>query len=250
MLPVTSSSSDAISSTSRSHLALIRDVVPETPRQAGVNSLIDAAAPIFSYLRALRQSSELPEMALLKKNLERKLKTFVEKIQHEVLVEDHVVLCHYALSATIDDVMQQLCTSASIPTTWRNERLLLAVEAAPETSMRFFVILEHLMESPRANLAVLELFYLCLTLGYLGPYRRSLRYAEYQASFDQLYKCIRTHRGKTVHLPKPLPSLLVQHTFSSIPWRFIVLSVGISLTLLFVLGYEWHASSDQFFAQF
>ncbi|WP_238578746.1 type IVB secretion system protein IcmH/DotU [Inquilinus limosus] len=101
----------------------------------------------------------------------------------------------YGLCATIDDLVlntpwgsQSLWTKQSMVSTFYNETW---------GGERFFDILDHLMKDPERTLEILELYYVCLSLGFEGRYRVDARGPAKLAEIrDSLYRAIRRLRGE------------------------------------------------------
>jgi type VI secretion system protein ImpK len=98
-----------------------------------------------------------------------------------------------------------LCTvvdEAVVTTPWGNESawsqmsLLSSFHNETFGGEKFFQLLEHLSRNPVKHLAMLELMYICLSLGFEGKYRVLPRgMLELEAIRDSLYRQIRQLRG-------------------------------------------------------
>ena len=80
---------------------------------------------------------------------------------------------HYALCASIDDVV--LNTPWGSTGSWGARSLVATFHQEVRAGERFFVLLGQMREQPGTFLPVLELMYLCLSLGFQGQYRLSPR---------------------------------------------------------------------------
>jgi type VI secretion system protein ImpK len=82
---------------------------------------------------------------------------------------EHVRLGHYALCASIDDAVLHTPWGAS--SKWSNRPLTVAFHQDAGYGTHFFDALERLSLEATKNAAVIETFYLCLSLGFGGKYR-------------------------------------------------------------------------------
>ena len=78
---------------------------------------------------------------------------------------------HYALCATIDDLVLNTPWGSAIG--WGAASLTATFHREARAGDQFFDQLERLSRNPAPNLPTIELMYLCLSLGFMGRYRRS-----------------------------------------------------------------------------
>jgi len=101
---------------------------------------------------------------------------------------------HYALCASLDDVV--LATPWGNESSWAARSLVSTFHQQVRSGEGFFAVLKQLIQSPGTNLAVLELMYFCLSLGFQGQYRLSPRGpAELFRVREDLYSLIARQRG-------------------------------------------------------
>ena len=102
---------------------------------------------------------------------------------------------HYALCASIDDVV--LNTPWGSTGSWGARSLVATFHQEVRAGERFFVLLGQMREQPGTFLPVLELMYLCLSLGFQGQYRLSPRGpGELERIREDLYTIIARQRGQ------------------------------------------------------
>ena len=85
--------------------------------------------------------------------------------------KDQLRPAHYALCASLDDVV--LNTPWGSSGGWAARSLVSTFHQEVRSGERFFDMLGQLRQNPGTFLPVLELMYLCLSLGFLGRYRLS-----------------------------------------------------------------------------
>ncbi len=86
---------------------------------------------------------------------------------------DQLRPAHYALCASLDDVV--LNTPWGSSGGWAARSLVSTFHQEVRSGERFFDLLAQLRQNPGTFLPVLELMYLCLSLGFQGRYRLSPR---------------------------------------------------------------------------
>ena len=92
---------------------------------------------------------------------------------------DQLRPAHYALCACLDDVV--LNTPWGSTGAWAARSLVSTFHQEVRSGERFFDLLTQLRQNPGTFLPVLELMYLCLSLGFQGRYRLSPRGQAYLA---------------------------------------------------------------------
>ena len=80
---------------------------------------------------------------------------------------------HYALCASLDDVV--LNTPWGSTGVWAARSLVSTFHQEVRSGERFFDLLGQMRQNPGTFLPVIELMYLCLSLGFQGQYRLSPR---------------------------------------------------------------------------
>jgi type VI secretion system protein ImpK len=137
----------------------------------GLNPLIEAAAPLLQLLGRLRSTYSQPDPGDLRERAIQQVRAFEQASRAAGIPPDQLRPAHYALCASLDDVV--LNTPWGSSGAWAARPLVGTFHQEVRASERFFDLLSRLRQSPGTFLPVLELMYLCLSLGFQGPYRRS-----------------------------------------------------------------------------
>jgi type VI secretion system protein ImpK len=137
--------------------------------QFGLNPLIIAAAPLLQLLGRLRTTLSAPNVEDLRERTVRQVRQFETASRDGGVPNEQLRPAHYALCASIDDVV--LNTPWGSQGGWAARSLVSTFHQEVRSGERFFRILEDLKAAPATYLAVLELMYYCLSLGFLGQYR-------------------------------------------------------------------------------
>ncbi|QDD90585.1 type IVB secretion system protein IcmH/DotU [Pseudomonas oryzihabitans] len=159
-----------------------------------LNPLVGAAAPLLSDVVRLRQSYTAEDLHVLKERLAATLRRFEQRALAEGMDSGEVMAARYALCTTVDEAV--VTTPWGNAGDWSQVSLLSSFHNETFGGEKFFLLLERLSRNPAKHLALLELLYLCLALGFEGKYRVLPRgMLELEAIRDSLYRQIRQLRG-------------------------------------------------------
>ena len=169
----------------RGAIAAFRDVRPPPAAAApipaegaeritfGLNPLIEAAAPLLQLLGRLRNTYSQPDPGELRERTIQQIRAFEQAARDGGVPLDQLRPAHYALCASLDDVV--LNTPWGSGGGWAARSLVSTFHQEVRSGERFFDLLDQLKPNPGTFLPVLELIYLCLSLGFQGQYRLSPR---------------------------------------------------------------------------
>jgi type VI secretion system protein ImpK len=192
-----------------------------------INYLVNAADPIFSIAIKLKAIESLLDCNELKNQLIQEIRTFT-KIATSYKKYDSSIIKNacYILADFIDDTVA--ATAWGKDNNWENQTLLSAFpEIAKEPG--FFGILKSAAENPFSNLDLLEMAYLCLTLGYEGKYRNNDQGSNILAvAKSDLYKYLAKHRhgeNNSLLISDPdaeLPPTIVERKIKKLPLSALI----------------------------
>jgi type VI secretion system protein ImpK len=190
--------------TASSHMLLHNKFILHNPK-CGVNPLADAAAYIFSSIGKLKQLKSYRHINKLQKELISEINTFQDHAKTSGYSSEYILISRYALCATMDDIIQH--TPWGRDAEWENQYSILRTfnqESASDD--RFFVILERIIKDPALYIDVMELMYICLSLGYQGNYRHTeMQDNPLEKITHTLYKHIRAFHGDFSKALSPFP---------------------------------------------
>ena len=133
----------------------------------GLNPLIEAANPILAAVPQIRHALRHPDPSGLRARLRRELEAFERAAAAAGVAEDRRFVARYALCAVLDD--------AAGATPWGGEWLTRGLAAELHGDAvgidKFFALLDPMLAQPETYADLLELFYVCLALGFEGKYR-------------------------------------------------------------------------------
>jgi type VI secretion system protein ImpK len=218
----------------------------------GVNPLVAAAAPLLQLLARLPNMVNYPDPGELRERAVRAIHTFEERARDVGLPREILPPAHYALCAAIDDVV--LNTPWGSTGVWDANSLVSIFHKEVRSGERFFQLLGQMRQNPGLYLPVIELMYLCMSLGYQGQYRLAPRGpAELDRLREETYAVIVRQRQA------PEPDLSPHWKGVAAPYRgarmILPVWVAAAVALALLAGlFVWfsttlNAASDDLFAQ-
>src|SRR5690606_32162627 len=159
-----------------------------------LNPLVAAASALLSEVVRLKPTLEPEDLFVLKERLTGEIKLFEHRALHEGAESAQVMAARYVLCTVLDEAL--VTTSWGNESEWSQMSLLSSFHNETFGGERFFQLLERLARNPVKHLHMLELMYLCVSLGFEGKYRVLPRgMLELEAVRDSLYRQIRQLRG-------------------------------------------------------
>jgi type VI secretion system protein ImpK len=181
-------------------------VAPERPEPAvaqppaaslpgsGLNPLVLAANPLLALVVPLRSTAQPPDLQQLRERLVLAVKTFEDGARAAQIPVETIAAARYVLCTLLDETIAGTAWGSGV---WGTRSLLVAFHNEASGGEKVFLILQRLSQDPRANLDLLELMYLCLSLGLEGRYRLIERGQEQLASLrERLLQLIKQQRGE------------------------------------------------------
>lgn len=141
----------------------------ESAQPGGLNALVAAANPLLLAVPQFRWTVNYADPTGLRDTLIERLKSFEETAKAAGERPETVTAASIALCSLIDEAV--LSTPWGSFSDWEKSNLLRMRHGEPWAREEFFAQLEKLEKDPAANLDVLELYCVCLALGYEGRYR-------------------------------------------------------------------------------
>jgi type VI secretion system protein ImpK len=158
------------------------------------NPLVAAASLLLSEVVRLKTSAAAENFDALNERLNVAIKLFEHRALQEGVEGGQVMAARYVLCTVVDEAV--VTTPWGNESAWSQMSLLSTFHNETFGGEKFFQLLEHLSRNPVKHLAMLELMYICLSLGFEGKYRVLPRgMLELEAIRDSLYRQIRQLRG-------------------------------------------------------
>ncbi|MCF5049423.1 type IVB secretion system protein IcmH/DotU [Pseudomonas simiae] len=165
----------------------------------GTNMLLAAAWELLSQVAQLKASPARESLQALNDQLSSAISAFEAHALHLGAETSQVMSARYVLCSVIDEAV--VTTPWGSCTDWSKRSLLSRFHNETFGGEKFFQLLERLSRDPVKHIAMLELMYLCLALGFEGKYRVMERgRGQLEAVQDAVYRQIRHVRGDRVPL--------------------------------------------------
>lgn len=160
----------------------------------GLNPLTAAATTLLALIAQLRDSASHPDPESLFQNVSQEVQQFEAAARTRGEPADVILGARYVLCTAIDETV--LNTPWGSQSIWATQTLLGTFHNETWGGEKFFQLLDRLIQEPARNLHLLELMYLCISLGFEGKFRVQDRgRAMLDSVQDNLYQTIRLHRG-------------------------------------------------------
>lgn len=206
-----------------------------------LNPLVQAAGALIAVLSELK----LPEVFCDVDKLHRKLVTQVKEFENAAKLKGvaamNVLVARYVICAALDEAVLSLASAEH--SSWASQSLLSIFHEDAGGGEKFFVILDCMNQDPALNIDMLELIYLCLTLGFEGKYRlmehgheqlQTMRESLYHRILQQRKRdlqplsdhCQKTDRDKRISLGLPL-----RRVFAATCIILLVFYLGFAITI-------------------
>ena len=232
-----------------SALLLPSRIITHHPK-AGLNPLADAASYLFTMLGKLKLMDSYRQLNKLQKKLVREISVFQDSAKRSGYNAEYLLVCRFVICAAFDDIISN--TAWGSQGQWQAYSLLAAFNQDVQHQDKFFSILERAIKEPAHYIDLMELIYLCLSLGYKGRYR-STEYSQYQLEqiTDNLYKHIRAYRGSFNKTLSPVPLKAIKTNLKAVSQRGVAvfditfITTCIIMTIFISLGYLTDVISNE-----
>lgn len=144
------------------------DSLPQLPGVA-LNPLVQAAVPLLLLAGRLRGQIAPADVEGLRRQAMQEVNAFEERARRAEIPAEDVLAARYALCTVVDEAV--LNTPWGAQGGWASQSLLVTFHREASGGEKFFQILERVSGEPQRYLALLELLYVCLALGFEGKYR-------------------------------------------------------------------------------
>ena len=211
-----------------------------------LNSLVAAASDLLSEVVRLKHSNNREDMLVLNERLTSGLKLFEVSALHNGAESSQVMAARYVLCTVADEAV--VTTPWGNGSEWSQMSLLSSFHNETFGGEKFFQLLDRLSKNPAKHLPMLELMYLCLSLGFEGKYRVQARgMLELDGIRDALYRQIRQLRGDVPRELSPHWEGLSDQRRSLlriVPAWMVVLFTFVCLVMMYS-GFAWVLSEQR-----
>lgn len=161
----------------------------------GSTKLLVAAAPVLAAAVRISADTRGPDLDRFRRGMVEAIRGFETEALQTGLDTRALRAARYALCATIDDLVLSTPWGSSSP--WAAQTLTSIFHKEVTGGDRFFEVLEQMQKDFGRNAEVVELMYLCASLGFKGRYRVMPRGdAALTELREGIYRSIRQRRGE------------------------------------------------------
>jgi type VI secretion system protein ImpK len=139
------------------------------PKLGRLNPLEKAASGLLALVTKINMSHSQADPMALKNKIVDEIKLFQTIAQSEQIDSQTVQSASYVLCTVLDETI--INTPWGNESNWPKQSLLALFHKEVEGGERFFDLLKSIAQNPSKNRYLLELMYICLTLGFEGRYR-------------------------------------------------------------------------------
>lgn len=221
------------------------------PPAINVSPLAVAASPLLQLLISIRAAGRSPDPQALRERVFKDLRAFESEGREAGIAMELLRPAHYALCASIDDVV--LNTPWGAAGSWVRQTLVAAFHPGAQGTDQFFEQLRRMQRVPDKFLPVIEIMFLCLSLGFMGRYRQ----ARGEGELDQIRA--EAHAVISAQHQAPDPELSRRWRGAAVPcqparrglpvWVALTGALALSGGLLFWTSSNLNAASDGLLAR-
>lgn len=212
----------------------------DTQIRNSLNPLVSAASKLLGVIIKLRTTMNHSNVPDLHKRLTKGIQGFEREAKQLALTPESVLTARYLLCTVVDEVV--LTTPWGTASGWSQHSLLSLFHKETFGGEKCFAILQRMLETPASHLELLELFYLCLSLGFQGKYRlRQRGHEQIEQIRDELYRTIEQHKPAMDRDLSPHWQGCVDRKLRLIHYVpvWVIMSVALSLLVATYSGYRW-----------
>ena len=162
---------------------------------AGNNYLVDAAAQLIALIGRLKNITQHNDIAGLHRQMIQAIQNFENTARSNGVSPEGIIAGRYALCAAVDEAV--LNTPWGSGSLWSNQTMLSTFHQETSGGEKFFLILDRIRQEPARNIDLLELYTLCLAMGFEGKYRiQDSGRVRLDSLREELFQVIRGQRGE------------------------------------------------------
>ena len=211
------------------------------------NAVLGNCLPVLCYAAQLRQMSSAPDVSRLFSELVLQIKNISENLRAAGKTDDIIITSRYIMCSFVDEMI--LTTPWGGMSHWSTQSLLSFFHKEALGGAKFFEILKRNEQQSARYIDILELSYVCLSLGFLGKYRlRASGPSEISSLQENLYQHIRQVRQ---HQDRPLSKVTEgietrknKLTEGKMLWLTASLSLAVLLVSFGSLLFDLNGKSD------
>ncbi|EKO3838731.1 type VI secretion system protein TssL, long form [Vibrio harveyi] len=217
----------------------------------GSNPILAEANGILSIIGQIRATASHSDVLFLKETLAQKLRDYENRLRQQNINLETIDTARYCLCCAIDEAV--LNTNWGSQSTWSHDSLLTSFYSSSQGGEAFFQHLETCMSFPETQLDLLELMYVCMSLGFVGQYRLEKNGLEtHRRLRKQVVSVLKSNgRGLQQRLSDNIESRLLngsQVAERGPLWVVCSVTLAILVCIFMFFSYDLNKASNQTFA--
>lgn len=153
-------------------------------------SLTTSALTLLALMASLQNTAKHDNVPNLHKHITQEIKQFENSAVGLGVTKETVLAARYLMCSAMDEIV--LNTPWGAQSGWSQHSLLSLFHKETSGGEKTFAILDKMLAAPGQNLEVLELFFHCFSLGFMGKFRFNPRgSAELEQIQDNLYATLK-----------------------------------------------------------
>ncbi len=135
----------------------------------GLNELVHCLSTLLSLMIKLSNTALHKDVNQLKYKLQDEIKQFEICAGKAGISNDKILQARYVICTSLDEIV--VSTPWGQESNWSQQSLLSIFHGETWGGEKFFLLLQRLLKEPIKNLDLMELMYICMSLGFQGKYR-------------------------------------------------------------------------------
>src|SRR5579883_2650958 len=207
--------------------------MPESAPTAASPALADLCGDLLAFALQLKRSSDPGDAEVLRQKIDEQFRSLETRARQADLLQEDVQQAKYAIAAFIDEMI--LTSSWPLKESWADKPLQLAYFNDFAAGEEFYNKIDALRGAKRNG--VLEVYYLCLALGFRGKYVDLQGMEKKKVLMDTMLREIRgaTPAGAGGLSPGWQPPDALPGIVKYFPAWFVAAACGLFVILLFIL---------------
>lgn len=225
-----------------------RPVKKTNEYEISFNPFITSASPLIRSIINFQKSSETNEIHDVREDLVSKINLYNENAHKYGIEENEVLVTRYIICTFADELINT--TFLGKNNNWSNNSLLSIFHNETYGGENFFHLMDKFLKIPAKYIHILELMYICLSLGFEGKYRVLDRgQIELNNIKDSLFRQIKIVQGRD-----PMNFYSSQEAakdkyrlFSKVSYPVLVMSILSLLVIIYLsLTFSLHQQDTKF----
>ena len=166
----------------------------------GINPLLTAASAVITIMTKLGKVGKYDNLSQLRHNLIYEIRAFESNSLAYDYPPQIITAARFALCAALDETIVHTIWGKA--KSWHNDSLIAYFYRGNSADLSFLTIIEKSLTNPDTPTELLELFYICLNLAYVGTYRiDASEFTRINRLSDILYQTVKKRRRNKTTKP-------------------------------------------------